>query len=775
MQRCIRPIGWAFGLSFLLFYLLLPAAGMASAGLSPATHFASGTNHADGDASATDGQPAPIQIWTDGCVDCPTWFSQFTVQRGLQLDGQGRPRVVYGGAHLYYAVRNGDAWDTTIVDSAPGVGAYASLGLGRNDTPHILYCDTLHNKLKYATWAGDRWSVSVIMPSSLACLGSLAVDGNGQPHIAFSVPVGEQRFDLYYGRQVGGVWHFERVDQFEDAISIEGITAVSPISLALDDHNRPRIAYRDYGAHAIGLLKVAQRTDGGWVREVVELHSESSYAFVVGISLAVDASGGSHIAYLGVIWGHPGRSDLRYAHQKDNGWQITTVEPYFQAIPALVVDKEDLPHIGYSMDGQQLILHADGSGWKKQVVAASNIASGPTSLVLDRDGRFHLTYDYPELTYAAQTGDGWLYSQIARATTAGRGNALGLDAAGNPHIAYVDYDIYSNSGPGTLEYARRVGDVWVIQPVYTYTATTYILDLALDHAGNPHITFVDGSSDSYELKYASWTGMAWQIQTVDTIPYPIHVSLALDDGDHAHISYGSYTLKYAHEEDDHWLIQTVDIPPSMQGIRTSSIKLDANQIPSISYFSQWELRYARLMGSTWVTQTIASTSGELSRTDLALDTSGMPHIAYCGSLDSLHYVRWTGSAWDNQIVVPIQELQGCGDSSLALDADNHPYLSYVLYSHPTAPVQYADLTYAEWTGSQWASTLVKSIGTTFLAEYYGTSFALDAGDLARISSYDFTTGGLYYSRALDCSHLACQYQFLPLSFGDKYGFKSSRQ
>ena len=254
--------------------------------------------------------------------------------------------------------------------------------------------------------------------------------------------------------------------------------------------------------------------------------------------------------------------------------------------------------------------------------------------------------------------------------------SLAVDADGNPHIGYRGI---TNS---TVKYARWTGSAWDIQTVAgagvdllcdSYTS------LALDANGNPHISYYDGDGD--DLKYAHWTGSGWDIQTVDSEgKVGLFNSLALDAAGNPHISYlgqSDWGLKYAHWTGSAWDIQSIPEPGYLyHGI---SLKLDAAGRPNIGYrdFSPDQLKYAHWTGSTWDIQTVDSYGGRTGYTPcLALDALGRPHISYFESFAcELRYAHWTGEDWRIEIVD-----SGLGYSSydafLALDATGTPHIGY---------------------------------------------------------------------------------------------------
>jgi len=255
--------------------------------------------------------------------------------------------------------------------------------------------------------------------------------------------------------------------------------------------------------------------------------------------------------------------------------------------------------------------------------------------------------------------------------------SLALDAAGNPHISY--FDNYNND----LKYAKWTGSAWHREAVDSEGDVGYINSIALDAAGYPHICYIDWTPN-YNLKYAKWTGSAWSIETVDSVTES-GTSLALDAAGYPHICYfdrdnGEPKLKYAKWTGSAWSIEIVD--SAFKFYSDASIALDADGYPHISYYGYViisnryvpVLKYAKWTGSTWSIENVDLTDYfdfDVRSTSIALDAAGYPHICYCDEVDEiLKYARWTGSTWS------IETVDSATYASIALDAAGYPHISY---------------------------------------------------------------------------------------------------
>jgi len=105
---------------------------------------------------------------------------------------------------------------------------------------------------------------------------------------------------------------------------------------------------------------------------------------------------------------------------------------------------------------------------------------------------------------------------------------------------------------------------------------------------------------------------------------------------------------------------------------------------------------------TWYVDTVDSTSSAGSDNSLALESSGNPHISYCGINDNLMYAFWNGSTWEIETVDSTGSVGWC--NSLAMDSSDNPCIAYIDYTHYFN----RNLKYALWNGSSWEIETVDS-------------------------------------------------------------------
>ncbi len=318
-------------------------------------------------------------------------------------------------------------------------------------------------------------------------------------------------------------------------------------------------------------------------------------------------------------------------------------------------------------------------------------------------------------------------------------SSLALDAAGRPRIAYCDFY-------GPLKYAERNGAAWAVQIADSLVGAEPLngagfASLALDAAGSPRISYQDWRT--FDLRFAARNGDLWTSAALDEAGNVGGCgSLALDPDGHCHISYHDYSngdLKYLTWTGAAYAIETVDFTTGTNVGLYTSIELDAQGDPHISYSSDGRLRYAAKSGGAWLGEEVTGASVEGFNTSLALDAGGNPRIAYQDG-NRLKYASKSGATWTTETVDATATV---GDyCSLALDAQGQPHIAYHDFTH-------GDLKYAVKSGGTWTVVTVDEGAASGGAPSHDVgqyaSLALDAQGNPRIAYYDATTGDLRYA------------------------------
>ncbi len=687
--------------------------------------------------------PAAATGWKITCVDCPKTFDALT-DRSLRTVASGRPAAAYGGDHLYYAWHDGAVWQREVVDSAPAVGASASLALTAAGEARIAYYDALNRDLKYARWTPAGWARAVVdSAGDVGASTALALDRTGQPHIAYYGDNGSGTGAmLKVARWAGAQWEIARV---EDVTS-----TVRYIAMALDGAGRPHISYYDEWAQD---LRYARWTGSAW--EIQTVDSEGNVG--AGGSLALDADDHPHISYYDY---NSVAGALQYASWDGiagHAWAIQVADDVGDVggYTSLALDQAGRPVISYRdfTNGDLKLARWTGvttrsaavpaSGWLTETVDAAGDVGIYTSLALDSLDQPQILYfdlSNNAIRYAAWQGAAWHTGEVDRAGHVGDYTSLAFDAAGTPHISYHDVDREQ------LKYATHIAGEWYNETVDASDGAGLYSSLALDGAGAPHISYQDGRE--FDLKYARWTGADWEIVTVDSAgDVGAHTSIAVDRDSWPHISYydaASRAVKYVVRSGSGWLPEVVE---EIGPLTYTSLALDLAGAAHIAYYASTPdgqggvLRYARRSAAGWQIETADASADVGGHVALALDAQDAPYISYYDFTNQrVKMARRESGGWAVQIIATTGAES---HTALTLDRDGTPLVAFYDGSG-------ADLKFARSVGAAagsaaaamapagWAITTVHGGGD--VGAY--PSLRLDAAGRGWISFYDVKNGDL---------------------------------
>jgi hypothetical protein len=285
---------------------------------------------------------------------------------------------------------------------------------------------------------------------------------------------------------------------------------------------------------------------------------------------------------------------------------------------------------------------------------------------------------------ASQTEHSWQIETIKNGGDDVGGYAsLAIDSTGSLHVAYYDFT------HRTLHYAFRAKDdkKWSTTQVDSKGAGTYV-SLAVDSAGQPHLAYNSMYEDG--LHYATWDGHQWKHQIIDAEHVNYYTCIRLDKDGHPRISYYLYHapdrsyllhLKYASFDGKTWTIETVD--KRIETGKFNSVALDASGFPHIAYSHvAWgDLLYAAWDGSRW---NFGDVDSRRTHDDyvgignsITIDRSGSPHIAYMDSTKNLIKYAWMEDGrWKNEVVDGLVGRGEVDHVSLQLDRQDRPHLAY---------------------------------------------------------------------------------------------------
>ena len=333
---------------------------------------------------------------------------------------------------------------------------------------------------------GEGWQVEWVDQSRIASTYfrscSIAVDGEGRPHIAYG------REHLSYAVREADGWKVQIVDAEENA----GADA----HILIDGAGYPHSGY-------IRTTSIEERLHGlrhayfdeyEWIVETVPSPEKIGW-----LAISLDVSGHPVFVYLDSSeWFSSQQHVLRYLRWNGDAWKSEPIVEDYTPGTSLVLDQEGQPWVSY-LSGVSItevfVAHKEDQRWEvAKIVELPGEPGGNTSIAVDAAGHPHFVfYDSGRgaLMYVFWDGEHWQIQEVDNEGDVGAGASLALDALGHPHIAYAD------TTNGTLKYAHWNGSTWQIEVVETRHVSA--LALALDAEGGVHIAYMVGS---HQIRYA---------------------------------------------------------------------------------------------------------------------------------------------------------------------------------------------------------------------------------------------------------------------------------
>ncbi|RKZ02138.1 hypothetical protein DRQ21_09335 [Candidatus Fermentibacteria bacterium] len=295
-----------------------------------------------------------------------------------------------------------------------------------------------------------------------------------------------------------------------------------------------------------------------------------------------------------IAFGDPGTGAKYIKKNTGSGWTTENIYlayygncEYFD----MVTDENDISHVSFSRIGDLYYAEQDSSSadWNVEYFYQSYGLWNSIGLnSIGYPGISCQTYTDHTLHYTFWNGSSWAFESINSGVDAGSYNSLATEGVNKAHIAYSIY-----SPVHGLKYATRdESGVWSTSYVDTsMTAEPVGVSLVLNSNNYPSISY----TTTNELRYASWNGSSWSVETV--------LSIATDD--------------------------TKETGQNAYG---TSLVLDQWDCPHIAHCSLNgdSLLYSWNNGTGWQTESICPLGypDEYGDPDMVLDSQNRPHIVF---------------------------------------------------------------------------------------------------------------------------------------------------
>ncbi len=324
-------------------------------------------------------------------------------------------------------------------------------------------------------------------------------------------------------------------------------------SIALTSDGTPYVAYMLEAMP--GFVKNAIKNGPGWDISTIK---EGYFYGPLDISIGPDDV--AHVTYHDHQENsfQPNKGDAVVAVESEGGWDIETIfdSGHDGWDTRITVADDGSVHVSaidpeeFGGRGVEYYVRDNTGKWKVESIGSGSLTyKYATSVGVDPEGAPHLAFfdqKSNDLALATRSDSGWTIEVVDGDGDTGLFSSLVIDADGRFHISYFER---KSSSSGVVKYATRAdaNSDWEIRTIDTlddlvfgFIGARNITSVTVDSKGNPWVAY----SDEKRIGLAVWSGSQWEIDTVvDAGGKTLGqlVVLKLDSNDEPHLTYFEVT------------------------------------------------------------------------------------------------------------------------------------------------------------------------------------------------------------------------------------------
>ncbi|MFH0900810.1 MAG: hypothetical protein V2A73_09300, partial [Pseudomonadota bacterium] len=334
-------------------------------------------------------------------------------------------------------------------------------------------------------WCGSgSWSTTVFEGGSeTSFVSALAVDAQGWLHVVYSRGNNDAWGLAYAYRNSDGAWSFEDLRSQTSKCGSSSSIAADNLGVYISTSCR-----LDSGDE---VLKVVSRPFGASAWTVTTVDASPGLSLGWSSSIAVDGTGGAHVAYPDST-----SSDLRYAYLPYGGgqsWKREVIDSTGKVgvDPDLAVDYLNGVHIVHHDATNGAVKYAyraiNDTEWKSEPIDSSVGSENAVdqSIAVDSSGGIHVLYvratKFVKYAFKGRSDTSWSYSTLTSGNKADDPVSIFVDSKGAVHAAWLTYE------PTSMMYAERTASSWGLpQQISDQYLSPYYPALAVDPTGRVH-------------------------------------------------------------------------------------------------------------------------------------------------------------------------------------------------------------------------------------------------------------------------------------------------